>query len=146
MTLKVRSTANYLWVIRLLLINTIAIPLGCSQQDMYAPDVRHEYFGDPYSILLNSAPGEPDRPPAIVNDTLRIFVSYAGGCENHSFELDHLTVPDTTKLWLRHDAQGDRCEALIIDTVTEPVPAHLLEMPTVVLLNPEDRIPFILKW
>lgn len=146
MTLKVRSTAKNQWVIRLLLIIVMALPLGCTHQDMFAPESRHQYFGDPYRIILQTVPGEPDLPPSLIGDTLQVLVSYAGGCENHSFELDYNAVPDTTRLWMRHDAQRDQCEAHIIETVRIPVRAGLLKTPIVVLLNPDDRIPFILKW
>gem|GEM_PF-843384 len=48
-------------------------------------------------------------------DTLRLKVSYSGGCRDHTFKLWKLPpnalVPPVVELLLDHDAQGDRCEA-----------------------------------
>lgn len=48
-------------------------------------------------------------------DTLRLKVSYSGGCRDHSFKLWKLPpnalVPPPVELLLDHDAHGDMCEA-----------------------------------
>jgi len=48
-------------------------------------------------------------------DTLRLKVSYSGGCRDHTFKLWKLPpnalVPPPVELLLDHDAHGDLCEA-----------------------------------
>ncbi len=48
-------------------------------------------------------------------DTLRIKISYSGGCREHTFKLWKLPpnalVPPPVELLLEHDAHGDMCEA-----------------------------------
>jgi glutaredoxin-related protein len=48
-------------------------------------------------------------------DTLRLKVSYSGGCREHTFKLWKLPpnalVPPPVELLLDHDAHGDMCEA-----------------------------------
>ena len=103
-------------------------------------------FGAPYEIVLGRAPADPDMPPAIDDDTLRALVAYPGGCEDHDFELARETSQDTVRLWLRHDAGGDDCEAMIADEVRVPLPEADLEGRTVVLENPHGGPPFMLRW
>jgi hypothetical protein len=54
----------------------------------------------------------------IAGDELRLDVRYGGGCAQHHFSLLHEGVflesqPVQARLHLAHDAQGDRCRALI---------------------------------
>jgi len=62
---------------------------------------------DPFNILS----GE------IIDDCLKIKVSYGGGCEKHDFSLYYEHLPQLSaysgSLLLSHDANGDLCEALI---------------------------------
>jgi len=48
-------------------------------------------------------------------DTLRLKISYSGGCKDHTFTLWKLPlnalVPPPVELMLEHDAHGDTCEA-----------------------------------
>lgn len=53
-------------------------------------------------------------------DTLRVNVSYSGGCETHAFTLvaEHRfleSLPVQLRVSLAHNANGDRCEALITE-------------------------------
>ena len=59
------------------------------------------------------------RDAAIVADTLTVRVSYAGGCEDHAFELTgwadftNRRPPVPVRVALMHDARGDTCKALV---------------------------------
>lgn len=119
---------------------------GCRDEDGTAPGADDGRFGDPYDIVLNHAPAGPDEPPAIASDSLVALVTYPGGCTDHDFELDYEADPDTARLWIHHDAYGDDCEALLQDRLALPVPAEALESAIIVLLNPNDPTPFILRW
>lgn len=59
----------------------------------------------------------------IDNDSLKITVSYPGGCARHSFEviwneLISATNPPVLNLLILHDAQNDACEAMITHTLS----------------------------
>jgi len=59
----------------------------------------------------------------IDKDSLKITVSYPGGCARHSFEViwDELissTNPPVLNLLILHDAQNDACEAMITHTLS----------------------------
>jgi predicted type IV restriction endonuclease len=54
----------------------------------------------------------------IEKDTLRLSVSYTGGCAEHAFRLvawDYFSKSEAlqAKLLLAHDANGDACKAII---------------------------------
>ena len=73
------------------------------------PDAGLE--GDPYD--LNSA--------AITGHALTVSVSFAGGCQEHAFTLvigDSFAESSPVQLSavLKHDANGDRCEAWLTET------------------------------
>lgn len=103
-------------------------------------------FGDPYQIVTNFAPADPDFMPQLVEDTLVARITYSGGCGDHDFDLRQEVAQDTAKLWLRHDAHRDDCEALVQDEVRIQVPGDVLEAPVIVLLPPQDGPPIIVKW
>lgn len=67
----------------------------------------------------------------IICDTLRLRVSYGGGCKTHTFTLYCSTFlyksnPPQRDVWLSHDANGDNCEAYI----TEWLSFHLSPLRT----------------
>ena len=125
-----------------------ALLLGCEQPPQTGDDGRVDTrrFGDPYQILMNESTALPDELPALMSDTLIMLVSYSGGCEDHDLDLKSEVEQDTAKLWLKHDANGDSCEAIISDRFEVRVPDEVLEAPTIVLLNPNEDVPFILRW
>lgn len=108
-----------------------------------APVSVDSRFGDAYEVMFGRTPADPDVPPAIAGDTLVAQVGYAGGCEDHAFALDAETVRDTVRLWLRHDANGDACEAYLHDEVRLAVPRAARGEAPVVLLNPHGGPPFV---
>lgn len=121
--------------------------VGCERTPEDTPDTHDRgRFGSGYEILTNETSAAPDEPPAIVSDTLKALVSYPGGCEDHEFEIDSEVRRDTSRLWLRHDAGGDDCEAMITDRLELPVSSDVLEANTILLLNPNADVPFVLRW
>ena len=60
----------------------------------------------------------------IVGDTVTLSISYAGGCEEHCFFLYMSpatffeSYPAQANLYLRHDSNGDACEALISEDIS----------------------------
>ena len=119
---------------------------GCTSGNDPAAPPGGTRFGNNYEIVLGTSPAAPDEPPTLRNDTLVATVTYAGGEKTHSFDLRHEVSGDTARLWLRHDAEGDRDSTRMVDEVKMPVPQEALNAPTVVLLNPQDGEPFVLRW
>jgi len=103
-------------------------------QDEYLARIRVTPFTDAFSttdsvIITDQPPDSIELDPFGLNsvrtigDSLKINVQYAGGCREHTFQL-FMTPPAFiddypnfdllgAKLYLRHDAAGDACEALI---------------------------------
>ena len=75
------------------------------------------------SVVITDADGNwgtddyvPGRDAAITDDTLRLTVSYAGGCEPHEFTLVTSgtfleSFPVRLPISVAHDANDDPCEA-----------------------------------
>jgi hypothetical protein len=87
---------------------------------------------DHAATVLFSGPLDPQAWPhdaytletlAISGDTLRLDVSYGGGCRDHVFQLVISTTflesePVQARSVLAHDAQGDLCKALVHATLS----------------------------
>ncbi len=116
---------------RLFLIATLLV-IGCEVTDSLSTEVD---FGDPYTIAAEDAP--PVVPPRLDAEGLHVSVRYSGGCKTHLFLVQFLSRGDTTEIWLHHDANGDRCEALLTNTLTLKVPVRVLDTENVVLLSPD---------
>lgn len=143
MVKKVQKPA--IWTVLALLV----IPLGCDGPH-HVSDVDGGYdaerFGSPYRIETNEAPVAPYEPPVIVGDTLVVMVTYAGGCAEHEFEIASTNRDDGTSVWLRHDDGGEDCEALVRERLRIPLPGNVLGSSRIHLLNPNEDIPFVLRW
>ena len=106
---------------RLLVLSFAAAFLGLAACDTTSSTIPS--FGDPYTV-------ERRQPaPVLDGDTLRVTVSYAGGCEEHTFE--PATSLAGTEIWLRHDANGDSCEAYITRALALPVSLESLAPPPI---------------
>lgn len=94
---------------------------GCTEP---ASDGLH--LSDRSDLVLQVVPGI--RPPlgdpatvraaAVSGDRLTLELQHAGGCRVHRYALatdgeEGLSLPPTYTLYLAHDADGDRCEALL---------------------------------
>jgi hypothetical protein len=123
---------------------------GCNgngvQNELEGEGGRSSQFGDPYDIVGNFSPSDPELTPLLMGDTLLVRMTYPGGCADHGFDMDYSVAQDTAKLWLRHDANGDDCEAMLNDEFQAQVPEDALEAPVVVLLDPSGGAPHILRW
>ncbi len=83
------------------------------------------------SVIITDAPPESIQLDsfglagiAIVEDTITLNVTYSGGCKEHGFSL-HMSPasflessPVQANLYLRHNGNGDACEAFIHKTVS----------------------------
>lgn len=103
-------------------------------------------FGDPYEIVTDGLPTQPDDAPALFSDTLVVHLSYAGGCTDHAFSLRSAVRGDSARVWIHHDARDDSCEALLLDRFEARVPEPVLQARTIELLNPSSDVPFVLRW
>ena len=119
---------------------------GCGDASNDDAAQNSNRFGSDYEIVTNEEPALPDEPPALVGDTLLAHISYPGGCEDHEFELETDIANDTARVWLRHQAHGDDCEGMIRDRIEVRVPEEVAAANTVVLLNPNADVPFVVKW
>ena len=117
---------------------------GCTSTSPEADEAGR--FGAPYEVLLSETPALPDKPPALVGDTLMALLGYSGGCADHAFRLGYRVRRDTAQLWIHHDNHNDSCEAYLQDRVHLPVPDAARAAGTVVLLNPQGGAPFMLQW
>lgn len=124
----------------------ILLLVGCGNDETQNETRGPDQFGNDYEIVTNEEPALPDEPPALVGDTLFAHVAYPGGCADHDFELETEVRSDTARLWLRHDARGDDCEGMISDRLDIRVPENVLDAETIVLLNPNQPEPFVLRW
>ena len=62
------------------------------------------------------------------NDSLLVEVRYGGGCREHAFQLVHIgaykeSMPPQLDVALRHNANDDRCRALVTETLVIPLKA-----------------------
>ncbi len=119
---------------------------GCRTDPGGRPGDGRATFGDPYEVVLGFSSVLADTPPALVGDTLVALVAYPGGCEDHDFTLAFDAHADTTRFRLVHDAGGDACEERVSEELRLAVPADALASPTLLLLNPQDPVPFVLRW
>lgn len=128
----------------------ILAAVGCTQGDQpdqpEQPTHDRRAFGDAYRIVTNEFPALPDDPPALISDTLSVHVSYPGGCENHRFDFEYESEADTTRLWIFHRDEGDSCEEQVFERLEFPLPESTLQSGTIVLLNPNHDVPFVLRW
>lgn len=83
-------------------------------------------FSDYSSAVSNRSTGTGDpfelKDVMITDDSVKIIVSYSGGCRKHKFEIiwnETLsnTAPPQTRFIIIHDANGDMCEAYITETL-----------------------------
>lgn len=98
--------------------------------------IDHGTFGDPYQVVTNFSPSDPDLYPMLSSDTLTVRLQYSGGCESHDLDLRHEVSGDTAFVWIRHDANGDECEALISDELQTVLPERIHSAPVVALRHP----------
>ena len=84
-------------------------------------------------------------------DNLEIEVSYAGGCEDHVFDLSWSGTylkshPAQVVLDLRHNAHGDMCEAYITETVVIDVSELKQGDSGHLVLRVDDQASVHYKW
>lgn len=90
----------------------LALASGCS----LSSDSGDLDFGDAYTVSESA-------PISVSGDSLRVTVSYGGGCAAHTFELRSREA-DSREVWLVHDANGDTCEALLTERLAFPIAAR----------------------
>lgn len=113
----------------------LLIALGCEVTDNLSSEPD---FGDPYVIALEATPNTI--APRLDADGLHLTVQYSGGCRTHGFQLQFRIQGETTEIWLRHDGNGDQCEAYLTETRQLAVSSRALETESVVLLTPDGMI------
>lgn len=106
----------------------LTLSAACGNSDLLPGRSPTHRLGVHNPIILTDDPIPGDLPadPAniesvsIAGDFIRLAVSYSGGCRKHGFKLFGSTgfmesYPVQARLFLSHDANGDMCEALIMD-------------------------------
>jgi len=97
-------------------------------------------WGDPYSVT-----GEP----TLKGTTLVVPVQYGGGCADHAFTLKPsprtADAPATQQLALHHDANGDKCKALLRKDVTLQLGDQLEDCTRAVVLTVSPAKGYELK-
>jgi hypothetical protein len=102
-------------------------------------------LGDEYRFATADRETSPDEPPVIENDSLHVWVRYAGGCVDHRFSLGHRTQGDTADVWLRHDAGGDECTEDFVERLSIRLPESVLSRAHVRLVDPESDLPLLVN-
>lgn len=79
-----------------------------------------------------------------IGDLLALEISYAGGCEMHSFELQVLgkhkpTYPPELFVKLYHNSNGDRCRGMIDDRIYFDITSLQLDNTNRINLVLEDQ-------
>lgn len=107
---------------------TLLFPIGCDRIEN-AID-KTDDAGNIGNIVFSSTPHAWSTDPYVINfanwqdDTLTVNVSYGGGCEIHEVTLvadDQFderfleSSPVGLRIWLDHNANGDRCKAWITE-------------------------------
>ena len=110
----------------------LIIALGCEVTDTLSSEPD---FGDPYTIATAVTPNTT--APRLDAGGLHVTVQYSGGCRAHDFQLQYRIQGKTTEIWLRHNGNGDRCEAYLTETRQLAVSFRALETENVVLLAPD---------
>jgi len=113
----------------------LIIALGCEVTDNLSSEPE---FGDPYTIATTVTP--TTTAPRLDASGLHVTVQYSGGCRTHEFQLQYRIQGETTEIWLRHDDNGDLCEAYLTETRQLAVSFRALETENVVLLTPDGTI------
>ena len=113
--------------IALLTLCTLLVAMGCNRMEGQLMDKIDEVSGDDINNTVIAASSEASgtdeyviNAATVEDDTLRVNVSYSGGCETHAFTLVAEPIflesfPVQLRVSLAHNANGDTCEALITE-------------------------------
>ena len=117
--------------IALLTLCTLLVAIGCDRMDNQTIDEINEVSVDDNRnnrchCYRNDTPRHREWDEYIINaatiedDTLRVNVSYSGGCETHAFTLVAEprfleSFPVQLRVSIAHNANGDTCEASITE-------------------------------
>ena len=123
----------------------LALLLAACRPDAPPPMSDAQGGEDEARVVLGRTDASPDLPPVIVGDSVRLRVTYPGGCEDHSFDLDDERRGDTLALVLRHNAHGDTCEGQVYDEMTLPLPETVRRHDGPVVLVAPDGETFGLR-
>ena len=113
----------------------LIIALGCEVTDNLSSEPD---FGDPYTIATAVTPNTI--APRLDASGLHVTVQFSGGCRTHNFQLQYRIQGETTEIWLRHNGNGDLCEAYLTETRQLAVSFRALETENVVLLAPDGMV------
>ena len=103
----------------------LLVAIGCDRMDDKIIDKINEVSGDDLnSTVIAASPEAWGTDEYVINaatveaDTLRVNVSYSGGCETHEFTLVAEprfleSFPVQLRVSIAHNANGDTCEASI---------------------------------
>ena len=115
--------------IALLTLCTLLFAIGCDRMENQAMDRINEAGDDIGKIRNTVIAATPEawgtdayviNAATVEDETLRVNVSYSGGCETHAFTLVAEPMflesfPVQLRVSLAHNANGDTCEALITE-------------------------------
>ena len=112
--------------IALLTLCTLFLAIGCDRMESQLIDKIDEVSGDDSTTVIAMDPDAWGTDTYVINaatvedGTLRVNVSYSGGCETHAFTLVAEprfleSLPVQLRVSLAHNANGDTCEAWITE-------------------------------
>lgn len=112
--------------IALLTLCTLLLAIGCNRMESQLMDKIDEVSGDDNNTVIALDPEAWGTDAYVINaatvedDTLRVNVSYSGGCETHAFTLVAEPMflesfPVQLRVSIAHNANGDTCEASITE-------------------------------
>ena len=118
------STTNVF--IASLTLCTLLVAIGCTRIENQLMDKTDEVSADDSNTVIAATPDAWGTDAYVINaatvedGTLRVNVSYSGGCETHAFtlvaaEMFLESLPVQLRVSLAHNANGDTCEALITE-------------------------------
>ena len=108
----------------------VLLSAGC---DSGARDASAVDYGDPYGLRT-----EGDAVARLADGRVLVPVEYGGGCAEHTFALRSRLDGGTATVWYEHDANGDACEALLVETLDAALPASAAAADRVVLRVPRS--------
>ncbi|KPL19374.1 MAG: hypothetical protein AMJ92_03580 [candidate division Zixibacteria bacterium SM23_81] len=106
-----------------LLVTLLLAVAGCQHSNPVkgpSPAAKEIILFDDHNAITLATDAATIEEASLQRDFLRLQVAYGGGCRKHDFKLYGSTsfmesYPVQTKIYLSHDAHGDRCKALVRD-------------------------------
>lgn len=128
--------------------------IACACKTTGSTGARQKAVPAAMEVEINPEATAPKKPDFLINgavlkgEVLEIFISYTGGCEQHTFVLSSTgqiqkSLPPKTPLYLQNTGPADACREYITDTLYFNMQKVIRQNPKGItfVLNSETLIP-----